>query len=388
MAVAERAGGAVLGPAVSETAARLFREHSGWIYGYCLRLLRSPEDAEDALQATYLSACRSLSRGVRPSVDSAWLLRITHNACLTRLRSSHRRARFEQVHAVSVLETAPAPDREADDLVGLTDALASLSEQQRRAILLREWRGLSHREVAGQLGLTQAASETLVFRARRSLAAALENPGKRSRPRSLLALDLGGLLAAIKGFFAGVGVKTVATVMVTAATTATVAATDPGSIRRDRAEPVPAPAVEQAPSPARAERTERGAPVRPSHDSAERRVVMQHDPAVDSAGQGRTSNDDAAVEAKASPKHGNIQAVRGQERAAVAKADAEPGIAKGKALGHARKNTAAPKSSNGRGTPAGGRPEPLGHGGPPPHTQAIGHAQKAGKSKAERAVSS
>ena len=39
-------------PAASETAEQLFQEHSGWIYGYCLRILRSPEEAEDALQTT------------------------------------------------------------------------------------------------------------------------------------------------------------------------------------------------------------------------------------------------------------------------------------------------------------------------------------------------
>ena len=47
-------------------------------------------------------------------------------------------------------------------------------EQQRRALLLREWQGLSYREISEQLGITQAAVETLLFRARRSLAASLQ----------------------------------------------------------------------------------------------------------------------------------------------------------------------------------------------------------------------
>ena len=52
-----------------------------------------------------------------------------------------------------------------------------MPEQQRRAILLREWQGLSYREVAKELDVSQAAVETLIFRARRSLAAGLEQPG-------------------------------------------------------------------------------------------------------------------------------------------------------------------------------------------------------------------
>ncbi|HXV57351.1 MAG TPA: RNA polymerase sigma factor, partial [Gaiellaceae bacterium] len=144
MAVAPEARGAVaLDPAAAAQVERLFNEHSGWIYGYCLRLLRSPEDAEDAVQATYLNAFRSLREGTRPRVDSAWLLRIAQNVCLTRLRSSGRRAKLEHLQDVTVLEeTVPAPVRTADELIGLTDALATLPEQQRRAILLREWQGL------------------------------------------------------------------------------------------------------------------------------------------------------------------------------------------------------------------------------------------------------
>ena len=74
MAVAHEASSAVrLEPAVSETAARLFQEHSGWIYGYCLRLLRSPEEAEDALQATYLNACRGLKElAPRSPLSECW----------------------------------------------------------------------------------------------------------------------------------------------------------------------------------------------------------------------------------------------------------------------------------------------------------------------------
>ena len=51
-----------------------------------------------------------------------------------------------------------------------------MPEQQRRAILLREWQGLSYREVAAELEVSQSAVETLIFRARRSLAQGLEQP--------------------------------------------------------------------------------------------------------------------------------------------------------------------------------------------------------------------
>ena len=83
-------------------------------------------------------------------------------------------------------EIVPGPSRQRDELIGIQAALAAMPEQQRRAILLREWKGLSYREIASELELSQSAVETLIFRARRSLAQALEGPlssfGRRSSP--------------------------------------------------------------------------------------------------------------------------------------------------------------------------------------------------------------
>jgi RNA polymerase sigma-70 factor, ECF subfamily len=383
---------AVLAPAVSETAERLFRQHSGWIYGYCLRLLRSPQDAEDALQATYLNACRSLNAGVRPEVDSAWLLRITRNICLTRLRSSSRRARYEHVGDFALVEeTLPALDRRAEDLIGLADALASLSEQQRQAILLREWQGLTHGEVAQTLGLTQAAAETLIFRARRSLAAALKNPAKRVRLRSLPALDPAGLFAAIKGFVAGgVGVNTVAAVIVVAATTAPVVATNPAGLWSDGPEPVTAPAAGHASPPVPTSGAEHSGAVARVPDKPADPIVGLGRPATDATDRGPVDGEVKPPETAKAQENGEVLtraaepiAPKGTGRA-FGQATAES--AKGNAAdvsrpahGQARNVAAGPTGSNGGGTPADGRPDAAGRAGTPP-TQATGKAAKSSKS--------
>jgi len=381
----------VLQPDVSDTAERLFREHSGWIYGYCLRLLRSPQEAEDALQAIYLNACRSLNEGVRPEVDSAWLFRITRNICLTRLRSFGRRARYERLGDFAVVEeTLPALDRRADDLIGLADALASLTAKQRQAILLREWQGLTYAEVAQELGLTKAATETLIFRARRSLAAALENPAKRVRLGSLAAIDLAGLFTAIKSFFAGAaGVKTAAAVAVVAATTASVGATDPAGLWSNRPDAVTTPAAGHASPPVPMSRAERSAgPTEVADDQAEARVDGRRGPAADATERGsadrevraaaehkagRSGRASATARRAAEPKarRGNGRAF-GQARAETAKANAD-GV-KEQIPGRGRRAAAGPTSSNGRGVPAGGRPESAVQGGPLP-AQASGRAK-------------
>lgn len=191
----------------SLAVADLFEEYSRRIYAHCLKRLRSREEAEDAVQATYLNACRHLMRGFEPDAAQAWLLKVADNECISRLRSSSRRARAESDADVEMIEeTIAAPERAPDELFGIEQALATLPEQQRRAILLREWQGLSYREVAAELGLSQSAVEALIFRARRSLAEALETLNVREAPpkrrRFLHAFDLGAMLAGLKSSLA------------------------------------------------------------------------------------------------------------------------------------------------------------------------------------------
>jgi len=103
------------------------------------------------------------------------------------------------------------------ELDGLADALARLAPNQQRAILLREWQGLSYREIAHELGVTEAAVETLLFRARRSLARRLD----RSRVAALG--NLGSLAAWAKSLLGGAAAKLAAT----AAVIVVVSAADP-----------------------------------------------------------------------------------------------------------------------------------------------------------------
>jgi RNA polymerase sigma factor (sigma-70 family) len=206
----------------------LYERHAAKLQSYCLHQLGSREEAEDAVQTTYMNAFRALGRGIVPEAESAWLFKIAENVCLSRRRSSWRRGRIESPSDFEIIEEIiPGPSRQNDELIGIEDALASMPEQQRRAILLREWQGLSYREIAEELEVTQSAVETLIFRARRSLAAGLEQPESVKKPkrkgfrRALHAFDIGTVAAAFKALLAGsAAVKaTAAAVAVTAAAT-------------------------------------------------------------------------------------------------------------------------------------------------------------------------
>src|SRR5262245_24613309 len=195
------------------------------MYGYCLHQLGSREEAEDAVQTTFMNAFRGLQRGIVPKLESAWLFKIAHNVCLSRRRSSWRRGRVEAPNNLEVLqEVVPARERSGDELIRLHDVLEEMPDSQRRAILLREWQGLTYREIAAELELSQSAVETLIFRARRALAAGLEQlpSGDRDRgwyKRARHAGDAGGAMVALKALLSsGAAAKLAVAGLVAAAT--------------------------------------------------------------------------------------------------------------------------------------------------------------------------
>ena len=167
-------------------AARLFEEHGARIYRYCLARLRSREEAEDAVQSTFLRVYQALRKGQVPQCEQAWLFKIAHNVCLSRYAATRRRAGVEQTQDIDAIEYAlPARDHRGDELLGLPDALGELPANLRTAILLREWQGLSYAEIADTMGTTVSAVETLICRARRRLAATLD------RARTAIGLLIG-----------------------------------------------------------------------------------------------------------------------------------------------------------------------------------------------------
>src|SRR5205823_2037536 len=115
--------------------------------------------------------------------EAAWLYAIAHNVCLSRSAAAARRSRVEAVRDVTLLSETVAARELEHDVQPLRDALASLEPRLRRALLLREWQGLSYQEIADELGTTLAAVEALIFRARRQVAHTLSGDGAPTRRR-------------------------------------------------------------------------------------------------------------------------------------------------------------------------------------------------------------
>ncbi len=213
----------VIAESAADGAALLYERYYDRVFGYCLYQLGSREEAEDVAQTTFMWAFRGLRRGVVPRAEASWLFTIAQNACRARHRSRGRkRAREVLSDPVQLADMSPAHAADTDDLMGLEDALARMPDQQRRAILLREWRGLSYKEIAAEMELSNAAVETLIFRARRSLADLLS--GKTAPKRAgRFAFFPGAIAAACKGLMGSGAVAKLAAGLAAALVATTVA---------------------------------------------------------------------------------------------------------------------------------------------------------------------
>jgi RNA polymerase sigma factor (sigma-70 family) len=156
------------GAAAARTEA-LFTEHGRTVAALCRVLLRDPAEAEDATQQTFLSAHRALAGGTKPREPAAWLATIARNECWSRIRARMREPLPVEVDAMSDGDDPLAEAIRRADLRALWRAVDELPQQQRDALLLREFGGLSYVELSAALAVSEPAVESLLFRARDTL---------------------------------------------------------------------------------------------------------------------------------------------------------------------------------------------------------------------------
>jgi RNA polymerase sigma-70 factor (ECF subfamily) len=149
----------------------LVRRYLKTAYAVALAELSDPRDAEDAVQDSFITALERLDDCRDPAAFSGWLRRIVRN----RARSVRRR---ERVRETDTLESAGSrasvqnPDRDFDRSEirrRLESALDTLSEVQRRVVLMHDLEGYRHREIAVELDIPEGTVRSHLFFARRAL---------------------------------------------------------------------------------------------------------------------------------------------------------------------------------------------------------------------------
>ncbi len=163
----------------------LTNRHEQRVYSLALRMLRHEQDAEDVTQQTFLSALENLTRFRGEASFSTWLLRIASHAALKVIRKRkglNTVSLEEATEKTGQHDTVPHPEYIADwrqspeELVHknevqrlLDEALGQLDEKHRVVFLLRDVEGLSVKETAEALGLSEANTKVRLLRARLQL---------------------------------------------------------------------------------------------------------------------------------------------------------------------------------------------------------------------------
>ena len=170
--------------------AAVYDRHRSRVYAQCLRRLRSPADADDATQVTFLRAFTAMNRGNGPRRLGPWLATIARNECHDRLSAAGRAVPMD-MSELPLADDGPGPDAgvlaEAEG-AEVRAALGQLPFAQRSVLHLREVCELSYAEVAERLAMPVTAVETLLFRARTNLreeVLAVRAPVKCHRARQL-----------------------------------------------------------------------------------------------------------------------------------------------------------------------------------------------------------
>ena len=154
-------------------ASEIYDRYSGRIYNFAFRFLKNAEAAEDATQEVFVKMLRHASQFHGDAKLSTWLFSIAANWCRDYLRKADNKVKESD----DVLVSLPAPSetspdrtleqRENETLV--RRALQALTAEQREAILLSRYQGLSYAEIAQIAGCSEGAVKTRVFRAMETL---------------------------------------------------------------------------------------------------------------------------------------------------------------------------------------------------------------------------
>jgi RNA polymerase sigma-70 factor (ECF subfamily) len=156
----------------------LVRRHQQRIYHIAFRLLRDPLEAEDATQEVFLKVYENAHRFEPKASVTAWLHRITANHCLNLLRRRRPQESLDREDGPNPPDPGASPLEilEEQNLNRrLEELLNTLPENQRRALVLKRFAGLSYQEIGAELGISAQAVDGLLKRARQFLKKALQD---------------------------------------------------------------------------------------------------------------------------------------------------------------------------------------------------------------------
>ena len=165
----------------------LVHRHQASVLNLAYRFIGDRTQAKDLAQEVFLRVWQAAKSYEPKAKFATWIYRITANLCFNELKSARRKKllqflRFNADHEIQTEEDFPDRSPSAEDLLvarernlQVTDALQSLPENQRLAIILKRYDDLSYEEIGRIMGCSVSAVESLLVRAKGTLQKKLKN---------------------------------------------------------------------------------------------------------------------------------------------------------------------------------------------------------------------
>ena len=156
----------------TEALAQVYERTHAALYGFSLFLLKNAQDAEDAVQETFVKAYQSASQYRSEGKPMAWLMTIARNESFKLLRERRRTVAMTPEDWQE--QFSDRPDFSQEDLLTLRALLETLSDEERQIVSLHALGGLKHREIADMLELALPTVLSKYHRAMKKLGKAAE----------------------------------------------------------------------------------------------------------------------------------------------------------------------------------------------------------------------
>jgi RNA polymerase sigma-70 factor, ECF subfamily len=158
----------------------IFERHKPGVFNFALRMTGNRPDAEDVTSDTFMRVCDMEHRYLQENARfKTWLYTIARNLSIDRIRQKQRWAPFwfnkpesDDMQEMDVPDQTDGPSQilnQHEIVRHLQNAIAKLPVDQREALLLREYQGLSYEEIARILDCSLANVKILIYRARTQL---------------------------------------------------------------------------------------------------------------------------------------------------------------------------------------------------------------------------
>ena len=148
----------------------LYRMYKDRLYSTCVRLLGNTEDAEDALQETFVKVYNNIGKFRGDSSINTWLYRIAVNTCIEHTRKWKHESHHESLDDPEIKAPSPAAKKEHIDMKLIVEKeIEQLPEGCRTVFVLHTIEGFKHKEIAEMLDISDGTSKSQLSLAKEKL---------------------------------------------------------------------------------------------------------------------------------------------------------------------------------------------------------------------------